>query len=223
MPVNITTSTQPYLPNQSMTGPHSYSRNRSVAELVTAQAAAKPNAVALMASGGSVTYGELDKRANQLANYLIALGVGRETIVGLCLDRSPESVMCALGVLKAGGAYLPLDPVYPTDRLLFMLNDAQPRVLITRAELAARVSEGPWKVVSVDRNREIENFSTDAPTNHVAPDQLAYVIYTSGSTGRPKGVEITHASLLNLVSWNRRAFEVTPADRASLLAGVGFD
>src|SRR5260370_35842718 len=93
MSVNITTSTQPYLPNQSMTGPHSYSRNRRVAELVTAQAAAKPNAVALTASGGSVTYGELDKRANQLANYLIALGVGSETIVGVCLHRSPGSLI----------------------------------------------------------------------------------------------------------------------------------
>src|SRR5713226_4625970 len=150
MPVNITTSTQPYLPNQSMTGPHSYSRNRSVAELVTAQAAATPNAVALQAGGDSITYGDLDKRANQLANYLIALGVGPESIVGLCLDRSPESVMCALAVLKAGGAYLPIDPAYPTERRLFMLNDARPRVLITRAESAKEFSEGPWKVVSID-------------------------------------------------------------------------
>ncbi len=223
MPVNITTSTQPYLPNQSMTGPHSYSRNRSVAELVTAQAAAKPNAVALMASGGSVTYGELDKRANQLANYLIALGVGPETIVGLCLDRSPESVMCALAVLKAGGAYLPLDPAYPSERLLFMLNDARPRVLITRAELAEKFSAGPWKVVRPGRDREIENYSTNSPATQARPDQLAYIIYTSGSTGRPKGVEINHASLLNLVSWHRREFDVTRQDRASHLASVGFD
>src|SRR5216684_3354302 len=163
MSVSITPSTQPHTLIPSMTEPQFNPRNQSVTELVAAQAAARPNAVALIARDESITYGELDKRANQLANYLITLGVGREVIVGLCLDRSPESVMCALGVLKAGGAYLPLDPVYPTDRLLFMLNDAQPRVLITRAELAARVSEGPWKVVSVDRNREIENFSTDAP------------------------------------------------------------
>ncbi len=223
MSVNITPFTQGYLPTHSVAERQPYQRNQTVSELFAAQAAATPNAIALMAGGELITYGALDKRANQLANYLNVLGVGRETIVGLCLDRSPESVMCALGVLKAGGAYLPLDPVYPTDRLLFMLNDAQPRVLITRAELAARVSEGPWKVVSVDRNREIENFSTDAPTNHVAPDQLAYVIYTSGSTGRPKGVEITHASLLNLASWHRREFGVSARDRASHLASVGFD
>ena len=206
-----------------MTERQSYPRNRSVAELVAAQAAATPNAVALVARGESITYGELDKRANQLANYLIALGVGPETIVGLCLDRSPESVMCALAVLKAGGAYLPLDPGYPSERLLFMLNDARPRVLITRAELAEKFSEGPWKVVSIDRDREIENYSTDSPANQATPDNLAYVIYTSGSTGRPKGVEITHKSLLNLVSWHRREFEVTRQDRASHLASVGFD
>src|SRR6266853_3123572 len=223
MSVNITTSTQPYLPNQSMNERQSHPRNPNVAELVAAQAAATPNSVALRARGESVTYGELDKRANQLANYLIALGVGPETIVGLCLDRSPESVMCALAVLKAGGAYLPLDPAYPSERLLFMLNDARPRVLITRAELAEKFSAGPWKVVRPERDRQIENYSTNSPATQARPDQLAYIIYTSGSTGRPKGVEITHASLLNLVSWHRREFEVTRQDRASHLASVGFD
>jgi amino acid adenylation domain-containing protein len=221
--ITITTSTQSYLPNQSMAERQSCPHNKSVSELVAAQAAATPNAVALVARGDLITYGELDKRANQLANYLITLGVGRETIVGLCLERSPESAMCALAVLKAGGAYLPLDPAYPTERLLFMLNDARPRVLITRAELAGKFSEGPWKVISIDRDRESENYSTDSPANQATPDNLAYVIYTSGSTGRPKGVEITHKSLLNLVFWHRREFEVTRQDRASHLASVGFD
>src|SRR5882762_6211616 len=190
MSVNITTSTQPYLPNQAMNQRQSYPRNLSVAEQVAAQVAATPNAIALIARGESITYGELDKRANQLANYLIALGVGPETIVGLCLDRSPESVMCGLAVLRAGGAYLPLDPAYPSERLLFMLNDARPRVLITRAELAGKFSEGPWKVITIDRDQEFENYSTDSPANQVTPDNLAYVIYTSGSTGRQKGVKI---------------------------------
>jgi len=206
-----------------MTEQQSYLRNNSVSELVAAQAAATPNAVALTAGGDSITYGDLDKRANQLANYLITLGVGPETIVGLCLDRSPESVTGALAVLKTGGAYLPLDPAYPTERLLFMLNDAGPRVLITRAESAEKLSEGSWKVVSIDRDRAIDNYSTNSPANQVKPDSLAYVIYTSGSTGRPKGVEITHQSLLNLVSWHKREFKVTRRDRASHLASVGFD
>src|SRR5258708_1652657 len=223
MSVNITTSTQPYLPNQSMTERQSHPRNPSVAELVAAQAAATPNSIALRAGGESITYFELDKRANQFANYLAAPGVGPETIVGLCLDRSPESVMCALAVLKAGGAYLPLDPAYPTERLMFMLNDARPRVLITRAELAEKFSGGARQVVSIDRDQKTENYSTDSPANHVRPDSLAYVLYHSGSTGRPKGVGITHASLLNLVSWHTRAFKVTRQDRASHLASVGFD
>jgi amino acid adenylation domain-containing protein len=223
MSVNITPDIQPYLPAHSMAERQSSPRNRSVPELVANQAAAMPNAVAVMARTESITYDELDKRANQLANYLISLGVGPETIVGLCLDRSLESIICALAVLKAGGAYLPLDPAYPAERLLFMLNDAQPRVLITRTELAGKLSEGIWKVISVDSNREIENGSIETPVNRVAPDQLAYVIYTSGSTGRPKGVEITHASLLNLVSWHQREFDITRHDRASHLASVGFD
>jgi len=126
-------------------------------------------------------------------------------------------------VLKAGAAYLPLDPAYPAERLLFTLNDAQPRVLITQTGLTEKLSEGIWKAVTVAGNREIENYSNDAPANQVTSDSLAYVIYTSGSTGRPKGVEITHASLLNLVSWHRRAFGVTRDDRASHLASVGFD
>lgn len=190
---------------------------------MAAQAAATPNAIALMDRGRAITYSELDGRANQLANYLINCGVGPETIVALCLERSAESVMCALAVVKAGGAYLPLDPAYPTERLLFMLNDAQPRVVITREELATRLAGGIWKVASLDDKRGIENCSTDAPKNYVAPDHLAYVIYTSGSTGRPKGVEITHASLLNLVHWHRSEFDVTSRDRASHLASVGFD
>ncbi len=223
MSVNITSHTQSFLPVGSTVEGQFDLRIRGVSELVAAQAAATPNAIAVVAGKESITYGELDRRANQLANYLITLGVGPETIVGLCLERSLQSVMCALAILKTGGAYLPLDPAYPPERLLFMLNDAQPRVLLTGTELAHRLSEGIWKVVTIDGNREIESYSTGAPVNHVAPANLAYVIYTSGSTGRPKGVEITQASLLNLVSWHQREFNVTCRDRASHLASVGFD
>ena len=203
--------------------PQSCPRDKSVPELVAARATAAPSAPAVVAGSKVMTYGELDSRSNQLARYLVDLRVGRETIVGLCLDRSAESVMCALAVLKAGGAYLPLDPTYPVERLHFMLNDAQPRVLITRAEFAAKLSEGPWKIISIDSDSNIESYSTDAPSSEATADQLAYVIYTSGSTGQPKGVEITHESLLNLSYWHQREFEVTPRDRASHLASVGFD
>ena len=177
-----------------------------------------------------MTYGELDDRANQIAHYLIAHGVGADdptnpnNIVALCLDRSINGVVSALGVLKSGAAYLPLDPAYPAERLAFMLNDAGPRVLITTQQMAAKLPAGPWKVIAIDRDQaEIERESAFGPTKQISSKGLAYVIYTSGSTGQPKGVEITHDSLMNLVSWHRSAFEVTADDRASLLAGVGFD
>src|SRR2546421_11376181 len=116
----------------------------NVPQLVAGQAAATPNAVAVATGTDRITYRDLDERANQLAHYLIGLGVGRETIVALCLKRSLESVTCALAVLKAGGAYLPLDPAYPADRLSFMLNDAQPRLLITSAVPATTAASGAW-------------------------------------------------------------------------------
>jgi amino acid adenylation domain-containing protein len=173
-----------------------------------------------------MTYGELNDRANQIANYLISLGVesGSDDIVALCLDRSAAAVVSALGILKTGAAYLPLDPAYPVERLAFMLNDSQPRVLITNDEMADQIPSGPWKVLAIDRDRDvIAQQPTDSPNTNITPEQLAYVIYTSGSTGRPKGVEITHASLMNLVTWHQTAFAITADDRASLLAGVGFD
>ena len=176
-----------------------------------------------------MTYGELDQTSSQLAHYLIALGVGPGSIVALCLERSLDSVACALGILKAGGAYLPLDPAYPRERLAFMLNDARPRVLIARKQIAEQLPAGSWRVIGFDREGPqiddylIDSYPTDSPVGNATADDLAYVIYTSGSTGEPKGVEITHRSLMNLVAWHQSAFDVVSNDRASLLAGVGFD
>lgn len=198
-----------------------------VPELVAARAASAPTAPALTAGGEVMTHGELDDRANQLANYLIALGVQSKSpnnLVGVCLDRSVTAVVCSLAILKAGAAYLPLDPSYPSERLAFMLSDAQPRVLITRQEIAEQLPAGPWQVIAIDRDEaKIACQRIAPPISDITSEHLAYVIYTSGSTGQPKGVEITHASLMNLVSWHQSAFEVTAGDRASLLAGVGFD
>jgi amino acid adenylation domain-containing protein len=193
---------------------------------VDARAQEAPDSPALSAGTEMMTYGELNDWANQIAHYLISLGVGSgsDDIVALCLDRSAAAVVCALGILKAGGAYLPLDPAYPVERLAFMLNDSQPRALIANNAMAEQLPPGPWKVLAIDRDRNvIAQQRTDSPNTNIAPAQLAYVIYTSGSTGRPKGVEITHASLMNLVTWHQTAFEITSDDRASLLAGVGFD
>jgi amino acid adenylation domain-containing protein len=198
-----------------------------VSQLVAARAEATPKAPALFAGAETISYGKLNHRANQIARYLISLdewSSDTNNIVGLCLDRSIAGVVSALGVLKAGAAYLPLDPTYPIERLVFMLNDAQPCALITTKAPAEQLPSGPWRIITFDdMDAEISTQSTDAPEIEVTSEQLAYVIYTSGSTGRPKGVEITHRSLMNLVTWHQRAFEVTAKDKASLLAGVGFD
>ena len=191
---------------------------------MAARAAATPDAPAVSAGGKTITYRELDERANQLAHYLISLGVEREMIVGLCMNRSPQTVICALAVLKAGGAYLPIDPAYPVERISFMLNEAEPRVLITEQGMAETFSTGSWKVITIDSHRaQIDSQPETAPLVEVSAAQLAYVIYTSGSTGQPKGVQVTHDSLLNLVFWHRREFAVTHRDKASHLASVGFD
>lgn len=201
-----------------------YPNGKGIAEMVAACAAFTPAAPALVAGCEEITYGELERRSNQLAHYLIAMGVGRGTIVALCLGRSVQAVLWSLGILKAGGAYLPLDPAYPVERLAFMLNDAQPRVLITRQELAEQLSRGVWQTVAIDRDAEqIESYPTTLTVSEVTPEDLAYVIYTSGSTGQPKGVLVTHDSLLNLIFWHQQTFAVTAADRASHLAGIGFD
>ncbi len=195
-----------------------------VPQLVSLQAVASPEALAVVAGKVTLTYQELEAQANQLARHLRGLGVGPEVRVGLCLDRSGLMVVGALGILKAGGAYLPLDPVYPPERLAFMLMDAQAPVVVTRQGLAERLPAGGWHVVSLDADGpEIERHSSEPLPGGVTPEDLAYVIYTSGSTGQPKGVEITHGSLLNLILWHQKTFEVTPADRATQQASPGFD
>lgn len=196
----------------------------SLTRLAAEHAAISPDALAVQSAAGSLTYGELDRRSNQLAEHLRVLGAGADSLVGIFLERSLESVIASLAVLKAGAAYLPLDPESPRDRLAFMLRDAGVAAVITRETLAGELCEGSWNVVRIDADRERiasysgRMFDTEADASH-----LAYVIYTSGSTGQPKGVEITRGGLENLIAWHLRAFGVTEKDRASLLASLGFD
>jgi amino acid adenylation domain-containing protein len=171
-----------------------------------------------------LSYAELERQANRLANYLRSVGVGRDTAVGLYLERSPAMVVTALAILKAGGAYIPLDPVQPVARLAFMLRDSDARVVVSTTALAQRLSAGSWQVVTLDGDAEKIAAQPDRQSeSSVKPADLAYIIYTSGSTGQPKGVEIPHSGLSNLVAWHQRAFQVTAADRASALASLGFD
>src|SRR6266704_3141576 len=193
-----------------------------IPDLVTARAAESPRALALTAVSEELTYQELDCRANRLASYLRSLGVGPDVLVGLCLPRSLDLVVGALGILKAGGAYVPMDPAYPPDRLAFMLDDAQAPVLISSTSIAQRLPLAKREHVYLDAPK-IGDHPGEPPPLRIGPDDLAYVIYTSGSTGRPKGVEITHRGLANLVSWHTQAFSVTALDRASHVAGLGFD
>ncbi|MFN2576063.1 MAG: amino acid adenylation domain-containing protein [Pyrinomonadaceae bacterium] len=197
--------------------------SNSIGEMIAAHAHAQPDAPAVVIDGRVVTYGELDRRANQLANHLINSGVRTETIVAICLNRSTESLVSAVAVLKAGGAYLPLDPNLPLERLNVMLNAARPRVLITNSDNAERIARPGCSIVTIDSDAEIEKCAVNAPSIEIAKDQLAYVIYTSGSTGEPKGVEITIGNLLNLVAWHQSEFKISSKDRATHLAGVGFD
>lgn len=195
-----------------------------VPQLVTARAADAPKTLALAAGSSSLTYEQLESRANRLAHHLGSLGVGPDVIVGVCLDRSIEFVVAALGVLKAGGAYLPLDPDLPQDRLAFMLEDCQASVLVGKRSQVEGMPAGRCGTVALDGDEaRIADQPTTVPRCEVRPQDLAYVIYTSGSTGRPKGVAVTHGSLMNLVRWHQRAFGVTPADRTTQLANPGFD
>lgn len=174
-----------------------YPHQGCIHELVTAQAARTPEAYALVAADGRLTYRELDQRANQLAHHLRTLGVGPEVRVGVGLPRSTALVVGLLGILKAGGAYVPLDPSYPAERLAFMLHDAQAPVLLTERSALA-VPQGAIQVVDLATDwPTIAEQPTTPLASGVTPDNLAYVIYTSGSTGKPKGVMVTHRNVVN--------------------------
>jgi amino acid adenylation domain-containing protein len=202
--------------------PQEYPLGLFVAEQVSQQARKTPQALALASDNESLTYGQLESRANDLAKRLQSLGVGPDVLVGICLQRSPEMVLAALAVLKAGGAYLPMDPTHPVARLQFMLRDAQLRVLITQGQIAERLPSGECNVVILEGVEEASNSHSPAPVS-LSADNLAYAIYTSGSTGQAKAAQITYRGLLNLIQWHRATFSVTPEDRASQVASFGFD
>jgi amino acid adenylation domain-containing protein len=195
----------------------------SVTRMVELCTVNNPNATAVVSGSESLTYAELDRCANHLAHYLRAIGIGAE-VVGLHLERSLASVIGALAVLKAGGAFLPLDPSLPSERLRNMLTDAGANVVLSRGAHAEGLPKHTWTVLDWDTlHPTLSKYPSTSPASTTTDQSLAYVIYTSGSTGQPKGVEVTHGGLRNLVDWHIRAFHVTPADRASLQAVVGFD
>ena len=174
-----------------------YPADRCVHELLAEQAARTPEAVAVVFGEEALTYAELDARANRLARRLAALGAGPEARVAILLERSAGMLAALFGVMKAGAAYLPLDPAYPAERLAGMLEDSGAPLLLTQASLRGLVPAGDARVVVVDEPADAEAIAAEAPEpprTAVAPGNAAYVIYTSGSTGRPKGVVVTHAN-----------------------------
>ncbi|WP_437290235.1 amino acid adenylation domain-containing protein [Sorangium sp. So ce406] len=192
--------------------------------LFEAQAAQAPERTALLFEGAPVSYGELNRRANQLAHHLRARGVGRGALVGVCMPRSPNMIVALLAVLKAGGAYVPLDPTYPRDRLAFMIEDARPALLIAQAELLAALPAALPPVVRLGESEPaFAHERADDPDAGALPDDLAYVIYTSGSTGRPKGVLIEHRSLSAFAEAQRKLLGVEPGTRVLQFTRLSFD
>src|SRR5262249_31342633 len=157
------------------------------------QVAKSPDAIAVVCKDQNLSYRELDVRASKLAHHLCALSVGPEVVVGLCIERSPDILVGLIGILKAGGAYLPLDHDCPRERLAFMLEDANARVVVTQSALIDRLPQDRARIVHLDAEwPTISAQAATTPAINLQPDNTAYVIYTSGSTGTPKGVSVTH-------------------------------
>ena len=190
-----------------------YPDSKCIHQVFEEQVEQTPFSVAVVYEDQSLTYHELNLRANKIAHYLQTLGVGPEVLVGICVERSVEMVVGLLGILKAGGAYVPLDPEYPTARLSFMLLDAQVSVLLTQQRLVERLPEHVSHIVSLDTDWQmISQSPQDNPITGVQASNLAYVIYTSGSTGKPKGAMNTHRSICNRLLWMQQAYQLTASD-----------
>ena len=206
-----------------------YELNRCLHQFFEAQVERTPDAVALVCGAEQLTYRELNQRANLLAHRLCALGVGAESVVALLFERSPELVVSLLGVLKAGGAYLPLDPSYPAARLRYMYEEAAPRVLLTTEQLRDKwVDAGELGTAAVLCVEQLDLEAAPAelcgnPAVEVAADNLAYVIYTSGSTGRPKGAMNTHRAIVNRLLWMQEEYRLDGSDRVLQKTPFSFD
>ncbi len=198
--------------------------DKTIHELFEAQAHRTPEAMAVISEDRALTYRELNERANQLARALRKLGVTADLPVGLCLERSPELIVGILGILKAGGCYVPLDPKYPADRLAFMIEDANLSLIVTQQSLVRSLASHPVKLMCLDSDWQTVAQQQGADLNiEASPQQLAYIIYTSGSTGRPKGVMVEHRSVVNHNLHCVEQFRLHPGDRVLQFATINFD
>jgi amino acid adenylation domain-containing protein len=200
-----------------------YPQEQNIPQHFENQVARTPTRIALVCNGEHLTFEELNVRSNRLAHYLRDLGVGRESLVGVCLGRSINVVVALMGIFKAGGAYLPLDPTYPSERLSFMLEDSKASHLITNRRTAPQFSNCSGTMINLDEDVLANGAQFDAnPTCDLGPDDLAYAIYTSGSTGRPKGVAVNHRQLLNRFAWMWDDYPFAPDEVACQKTALGF-
>ncbi|WP_139488457.1 non-ribosomal peptide synthetase [Brevibacillus dissolubilis] len=201
-----------------------YTREASVYEQFSAQAAATPDHKALVVNHTSITYAELNARANQLAHTLIARGAGPEVLVGLSTERSIEMFVGLLGILKAGAAYVPIDPAFPQDRIAHIIEDSQVTLLLTQDHLVSHLPEHTAQVICLDSDWSmIAQASTENPPKTATADNLAYVIYTSGSTGKPKGVMLEHGSLTNFITAMTEVIDFAPDKNILSVTTISFD
>lgn len=188
------------------------------------QARETPERIAVSFADQTITYSQLEERANQLAHYLISCGVRPDTFVGICIERSINMIIGILGILKAGGAYIPLDPEYPPQRLAYMVEDSGALVLLTTKKMISRLPETDKKTICIDdQYDEIRRQPSQPPHSGVLPDNLIYVIYTSGSTGKPKGTLIFHRGFVNLIHWYTTEFDFGMDSRVLLMTSTSFD
>lgn len=202
----------------------SYPREKSMHELFEMQVAQSPYADAVVYKNQKLTFVELNKRANQLAHYLMSRGVQPGKLVGICMDRSIELAVALLGVLKSGAAYVPLDPHYPKERIQFMMKDSNLSMLLTQQKLLPELPESPVNYLSLDEKwNAIAEEKSNNPGTPSDPEWLVYVIYTSGSTGQPKGVMIPHRALVNHSTSIATKYSLSPRDRVLQFASISFD
>jgi amino acid adenylation domain-containing protein len=201
-----------------------YPSHKRAHELIEEQARRGPDSVAVAFEGGQLTYGELNRRSNQMAHYLRELGVGPEVLVGLLMERSIEMMIALLGALKSGGAYVPLDPLYPAERLAYIIDDARIGALLAQGAASEALPPNQAKVINIDALQpEIDRRSQANPGRSTGSQNLAYVIYTSGSTGRPKGVQIQHGSVVNFLTSMYRQPGIAEHDALLAVTTLSFD
>jgi len=201
-----------------------YPKDKTIHEWFAQQAKATPTNIAVQMGAEKQTYQQLDDASNQIARYLINQGVSVGDKVGLCLDRCMDLMPTVLGILKAGGTYIPLDASYPHGRIRYIVENSGIQQVLTRSDIASELPKGSWQYISLDNDRAAIERCDSATLDVLGnADQLLYMIYTSGSTGRPKGTGAFHRAEVNLLSWYCREFTMTESDNVLLMSAIGFD